>query len=80
VRQAEELAARHREFISKLAERQSLMLPADDPDYEDFAPAFSPWPAKRRQPILQPPKPDIIPSQQVLDLIADRDLDWEAAD
>jgi hypothetical protein len=29
---------------------------------------------------LQPPKPEIRPSPQVLERAADRDTDWEAAD
>ena len=39
-----DLAARHREFADKLADRQSLMIPAEDPDYADLGPAFPPWP------------------------------------
>jgi hypothetical protein len=30
-RQTSEQSDRHREFVSKLAERQSLMIPAEDP-------------------------------------------------
>ena len=48
----EDLAARHREFADKLAERQSLMIPAEDPDYEDAGPAFPAWasPGRGRDP------------------------------
>ena len=38
-----DLAAQHRAFADKLAERQSLMIPAEDPDYEDLGPAFPAW-------------------------------------
>src|SRR6202042_142206 len=31
----EDLAARHRQFADRLARRQSLMVPAEDPDFED---------------------------------------------
>jgi hypothetical protein len=51
--EAMELAARHREFASKMAERQSLMIPAEDPDYEDLGPAFSPWAEPGKDAILQ---------------------------
>jgi conjugative relaxase-like TrwC/TraI family protein len=73
----EDLAARHREFAGKLAERQSAMIPAEDPDFEDLGLAFPAWTAPARDAILQPPKPQIEPSQQILDLVADRDLEME---
>ena len=42
--------------------------------------AFPPWPGPARDAILQPPKPQIAPSLQVLQRAADRDADPEAAD
>ena len=56
------------------------MIPAEDPDYGDLGQAFPPWPAPARQPILQPPGPEIQPSGQILERAADRETDWEAAD
>jgi conjugative relaxase-like TrwC/TraI family protein len=76
-RQIEELAARHREFAAKLAERQTMKIPAEDPDYEDLGPAFPAW-TPVRDAILQPPPPSIQPSQRILEQIADRDRDREA--
>ncbi|HEX6989100.1 MAG TPA: hypothetical protein VF282_06480, partial [Bacillota bacterium] len=73
----EDLAARHREFAAKLAERQSALIPAEDPDFEDPGPAFPGWTSPARDAILQPPKPQIEPSQRILDLVASRDLDLE---
>jgi len=78
--QISELAARHHEFADRLANRQSLMIPAADPDYQDLGPAFPAWAEPRRGAILQPPKPHIPPSERILDLTADRDRDLEAAD
>jgi hypothetical protein len=52
----DDLAARHREFTGKLAERQSVMIPAEDPDSEPLAPAFTAWAAPARDAILQPPQ------------------------
>ena len=75
-----DLAARHREFADKLAQRQSLMVPAEDPDYYDLGRAFPAWTAPGRDAILQPPKPQIQPSQRILELTADRERDLEAAD
>ena len=75
-----DLAAAHHAFASTLAERQSLMVPSEDPGYGDLGRAFPPWPGTTRGAILQPPKPEIRPARQVLERAADRDADWEAAD
>ena len=75
-----DLAAEHQKFADTLAERQSLRVPSEDPGYGDLGPAFPPWPGPGRDAILQPPKPDIRPSRQVLERAADRDAGWEAAD
>jgi hypothetical protein len=75
-----DLAAQCREFADKLADRQSLMIPAEDPDYGDLGQAFPSWPAPSRDAILQPPKPEIQPSQRILERALEPDLDMEAAD
>jgi hypothetical protein len=74
------LAAQRREFARRLAERQSLMIPAEDPDYEDQGPAFPAWQGAAKDAILQPPKPQIQPSPQILERVTDRDPDREAAE
>jgi hypothetical protein len=71
-----DLAARHREFAAKLADRQSIKIPAEDPDYEG-TPAFPAWTAAPKDAILQPPKPEITPSPRVLERVAERELDLE---
>jgi conjugative relaxase-like TrwC/TraI family protein len=76
----ETLAARHRDFAARLAGRQSLMVPAEDPDSEPLGPAFPAWAEPARDAILQPPKPQIGPSDRILEDIAGRHLDREAAD
>jgi hypothetical protein len=75
-----DLAAQHRAFAGKLAERQTLMIPAEDPDYEDLGPAFPAWTGPDKDAILQPPKPQIQPSPQILKRATGRDLDMEAAE
>jgi len=75
-----DLTAGHHTFADKLAERHSLTVPSEDPDYGDLGQAFPPWPGPARTAILQPPKPEIRPSPQVLQRAADRDADPEAAD
>jgi hypothetical protein len=74
-----DLAAGHRTFADRLADRQSQMIPAEDPDYGSLSPAFPAWSGTRREPILQPPKPEIPPSSRILERVMDRDADWEAA-
>ena len=75
-----DLAATHRTFADTLAERQSVTVSSEDPDYGDLGQAFPPWPGPARDAILQPPKPEIRPSPQVLHRAADRDADLEATD
>ena len=75
-----DLAAGHRTFAGKLADRQSQTVPSEDPDYGDLGPAFPAWTSPRREPILQPPMPEIPPSPRILERVMDRDADWEAAD
>jgi hypothetical protein len=62
---------------------QSLMIPAEDPDYGDLGPAFPPWPAPARDAILQSPKPEIQPLARTLERAMyydmDMDMDMEAA-
>ncbi|HEX6520770.1 MAG TPA: hypothetical protein VF070_12285 [Streptosporangiaceae bacterium] len=74
-----ELAEQRSEFADRLAERQSLMIPAEDPDYEDLGPAFPASTGTSREAILQPPRPQIQPAARILDRSADRDPDMEAA-
>ncbi len=75
-----ELAAGHRAFASRLADRQSQTVPSEDPDYGDLGPAFPAPTRPGRAPILQPPKPEIQPSLRILERVMDRDADWEPAD
>ena len=75
-----DLAAGRRTFADKLAERQSLMVPSEDPDYGDLGQAFPSWTGPGKDAILQPPKPEIRPSARVLERALDRDADMEAGD
>ncbi len=75
-----QLAAGHRDFADRLADRQSQTIPSEDPDYGDLGLAFPPWAGPAKDAILRPPKPEITPSPQILQRTIDRDADWEAAD
>ena len=50
-----DLAAAHRTFADRLADRLSLMIPSRDPDYGDLGQAFPPWPGPGNDAILRPP-------------------------
>ena len=78
-RLVENLAAEHRKFADKLANRESIMIPAEDPDIEASVPAFPAWAAPVADAILQPPKSEITPSPRILARAADRDADIEPA-
>jgi hypothetical protein len=75
-----DMTAAHRTFADRLADRQSLLIPSQDPDYGELGPAFPPWPGPADGAILQPPKHEIQPTALVLERTADRDADREAAD
>jgi hypothetical protein len=75
-----DLAAEHRAFADRLAERQSMTIPSEDPDYGDLGLAFPPWTGLHKDAILQPPKPEIRPSAQVLERAMGQDAELEAAE
>jgi hypothetical protein len=76
----QDLAAQRHAFADRLARRESLKVPAEDPDYEDLGPAFPAWAGPDRDAILQPPKPQIQPSPRILERVTGRALDREAAE
>jgi hypothetical protein len=57
-----ELAEGRKPFSEKIAERQSVTEPHEDPDYADIGQAFPSWERQDREAVLQPPKPPIPPS------------------
>jgi AAA domain len=75
-----DLAIQRQAFREKLEEHQGLKLPSEDPDWGDLGEAFPAWQSPGRDAILQPPKPQIIPSAKILQLAAGRDAAPEAAD
>jgi TrwC relaxase/AAA domain len=75
-----DLTAQRQAFHDKLQERQALKIPSEDPDWEDLRHAFPAWNPPDKDAILQPPKPDITPSEKILDLAREPEAGWEAAD
>jgi hypothetical protein len=62
-----ELAEGRKPFSEKIAERQSVMEPHEDPDYGDVGRAFPSWARQDREAVLQPPKPPIPQSGRIVE-------------
>jgi len=71
-----ELEEQRRVFRQEAEARQNVMVPAEDPDWEDQGPAWTVWQAQRDA-ILQPPKPEIQPADGVLEAVRHRDIQLE---
>jgi hypothetical protein len=72
-----DLAAQHHAFREKLTERQ--LLPGDDLGWSAFSGSLPSWWAPHRGALLQPPKPEIMPSTTILQLAAEHGIEPEAA-
>ena len=70
-----DLAIQHQVFRAEIDERPRLMAPGEDPAWGDPGKAFPGWQASGRDAILQPPKPEIIPSARILQLAAEHDTE-----
>jgi len=53
-----------------------MMTPTEDPDLDDLGPAFPAWAVPGRDAILQPPKPQLRPSEQILEHITAASQAW----
>ena len=75
-----DLAAQHLAFRRKMDEHQRLAMLSEDPGWSGLGEIWPSWWAPRRDAILQPPKPQIIPSTWILQLAVERNAEPEAAD
>jgi hypothetical protein len=67
-------------FRARMDERQRQAAHSKDLDWAGLDETFrSPW-TPHQDAIMQPPKPQIIPSATILQLASERDADHEAAD
>jgi hypothetical protein len=73
-----DLATERHGFADRLAERQSMRVPSEDPDHGDVGQAFPAGPGLDKDAILQPPKPEIRPSAKVLEAAREREIEPEA--
>ena len=75
-----DLAIQRQTFCTKIDERLRLMRPGEDLAWGNPGNALPGWQASGHDAILQPPKPEIIPSARILELAAVHDIEPEAAD
>jgi hypothetical protein len=71
-----ELQEQRRMFREELEVRQNVIVPNEDPDWEDEGPAWQVWQGQRDA-ILQPPKAEIRPAEGVLEAARQRDAELE---
>jgi AAA domain/TrwC relaxase len=71
-----ELNEQRRVFRKELEARENVMVPNEDPDWEDEGLAWREWEV-HRDAILQPPKPEIQPAEGVLEAARQRDAEPE---
>jgi len=67
-----DLAGRNRAARGKLDELKSVRVPGEDHEWEDEGQAWPGQLARQREAILQPPKPEIRPAEQVAELARER--------
>lgn len=70
-----DLVMRHQASRAELNESPPLMTPGDDPTRSDPGKIFSGRQAYSQGAILQPPKPEIIPSERILQLASEHDTE-----
>ena len=77
-----DLAIQREAFRTEIDERAGLIALGQDPVRGDLGEILPAWRASDRDAILQPPKPEIIPSPRILQLAAEyaAEPDYEAAD
>jgi len=66
-------------FRARLEQRQGVIVPAEDPDFEPLGEAWPSWHGRDRDAVLQPPKPDLQPSPQVIQRLPEMAADREAS-
>jgi hypothetical protein len=76
-----DLAKQRQAFRAKIDERRPLMAPGGSPVWGHLGNAFPAWQTPGRDAILQPPKPEIIPSAKIREPVtAEHDIEPEAAE
>jgi conjugative relaxase-like TrwC/TraI family protein len=77
-RQVTEIADYNRQRQVEIDERRSMRIPAEEPDETDLGEAWNVLSDRRRDAVIQPPKPPIPAAEPVLEQAARRDAEREA--
>jgi AAA domain/TrwC relaxase len=70
----DELPAKQAAFREEYERRQGLEVPDEDPEYRSQGEAYPIW-REQKEAILQPPKPEIAPAEEVAELDKQRELE-----
>ena len=73
--QVNQIAEYNRERQAEIDERRSLRIPSADPDEMDLGPAWNVVAERRRDAVIQPPKPPIPAAEAVLERAAEREAE-----
>ncbi len=72
--QIREISDYNRKRQAEIDERRSLRIPSEDPDELDLGEAWNVLAERRRDAVIQPPKPQIPAARKVLEHAADREV------
>jgi hypothetical protein len=73
--QVSEIAEYNRQRQNEIAERQSMRIPAEEPDEMDLGEAWNVLAERQRDAVIQPPKPPIPAAEPVLERAAEREAE-----
>ncbi|MHB1874002.1 MAG: MobF family relaxase [Streptosporangiaceae bacterium] len=76
--QVTEIAEYNRQRQAELDERRSMRVPSEDPDELDLGEAWTVQAERRRDAVIQPPRPPIPAASAILERTAERDSEREA--
>src|SRR5262249_53229713 len=76
--QVSEIAEYNRKRQAEIDERRSMRIPAEEPDEVNLGEAWNVLAERRRDAVVQPPKPPIPAAQAVLERAAEREAEHEA--
>jgi hypothetical protein len=73
--QVNQIAEYNRKRQAEIDERRSMRIPSEDPDEIDLGPAWNVLAERRRDAIIQPPKPPIPAAEAVVERAAEREAE-----
>jgi len=74
-RQISQIAEYNRERQAEIDERRSMRIPAEEPDEMDLGEAWNVLAERRRDAVIQPPKPPIPAADAILERAAEREAE-----